>query len=101
VAGGGAGAAAGDAGDRYLIHWGSENFILASPFREGLSDMGYVEGRNVIIEYRVTRQIDRLPLAAELVERRVTVIFASPRRLEAVQQLQGSAATDESRPPTK
>ena len=71
------------------------------PFRKGLSDMGYVEGRNVIIEYRVTRQIDRLPLAAELVERRVTVIFASPRRLEAVQQLQGSAATDESRPPTK
>jgi putative ABC transport system substrate-binding protein len=47
------------------------------PFRKGLSDMGYVEGRNVIIEYRVTDQVDRLPaLAAELVERRVTVIYA-------------------------
>jgi len=47
------------------------------PFRKGLSDMGYVEGRNVIIEYRVTDQVDRLlALAAELVERRVTVIYA-------------------------
>jgi putative ABC transport system substrate-binding protein len=47
------------------------------PFRKGLSDMGYVEGRNVIIEYRVTDQVDRLRgLAAELVERRVTVIYA-------------------------
>jgi len=39
--------------------------------------MGYVEGRNVIFEYRVTDQVDRLPaLAAELVARRVTVILA-------------------------
>jgi putative ABC transport system substrate-binding protein len=47
------------------------------PLRKGLSDMGYVEGRNVIIEHRWTDQPDRLPaLAAELVERRVTVILA-------------------------
>src|SRR5262249_14463971 len=47
------------------------------PFRKGLSDMGYVEGRNVIFEDRVADQVDRLPaLAAELVERRVTVILA-------------------------
>src|SRR5262245_63794448 len=52
-----------------------ENILL--PFRKGLSDMGYVEGRNVIIEYRWTDQVDRLPaLAAELVERRVTMIWA-------------------------
>jgi putative ABC transport system substrate-binding protein len=50
---------------------------LPSAFRKGLSDMGYVEGRNVIIEYRVTDQVDRLAaFAAELVERRVTVILA-------------------------
>jgi putative tryptophan/tyrosine transport system substrate-binding protein len=47
-------------------------------FVEGLRDAGFVEGQNVIIEYRsADDQFDRLPaLATELVERRVSVIAA-------------------------
>src|SRR6185503_2609395 len=45
-------------------------------FRQGLRELGYVEGKNIVIEYRYAeRQPDRLPaLAAELVRLKVDVI---------------------------
>jgi putative tryptophan/tyrosine transport system substrate-binding protein len=49
-----------------------------SAFRRGLNETGYIEGRNVAIEYHtVGLQFDRVSgLAAELLRRRVAVIFA-------------------------
>jgi putative tryptophan/tyrosine transport system substrate-binding protein len=47
--------------------------------RRGLNEIGYVEGRNFVVEYRwAGNQADRLPaLAADLVQLRVTVIVAA------------------------
>src|SRR5437764_3479430 len=51
---------------------------LREAFLQGLRDLGYVEGRNVVIEYRDAEgKLDRLPaLAAELVALKVDVILA-------------------------
>jgi ABC-type uncharacterized transport system substrate-binding protein len=62
---------------------------LLEAVRQGLRDLGYVEGRNIVIEYRSAEgQPERLPsLAAELVALKVDVIVTSgtPQALAAKQ----------------
>jgi putative ABC transport system substrate-binding protein len=65
-----------------VIGWlgaSSPNQFMNQLFRQGLSEMGYVEGQNVAVEYRYAEyQYDRLPaLAADLVRRRVAAIVAT------------------------
>jgi ABC-type uncharacterized transport system substrate-binding protein len=62
----------------YLASNLANNAHLTEAFRQGLRDLGYVEGRNVVIEYRDAEgKFERLPaLAAELVALKVDVILA-------------------------
>jgi putative tryptophan/tyrosine transport system substrate-binding protein len=52
---------------------------LVEGFRQGLQDLGYVEGKNIRVEYRyVERGLDRVPgIVAELVQRKVDVLVAT------------------------
>src|SRR6266481_5272518 len=65
----------------------SQSVQLAHAFQRGLSEMGYVEGQNVAIEYRwITDRYGPLPaMATELVQRRVAMIgaFGPPAVLAA------------------
>ena len=55
------------------------NGNLVAAFRKGLAERGYIEGRNVAIEFRAAGgEIDRVPaMVADLVRRQVAVIFAN------------------------
>ena len=56
--------------------------------RAGLRDLGWIEGKNIVIEFRWADEVEQLPvLAAELVRLPVDVIFAnSSTQVEAARQ---------------
>ncbi len=64
----------------------ADPFVKA--FQQGLRELGYVEGRNITVEYRWTEgRFDRLPgLAAELVRLKVDIIVASSQAAVAARQ---------------
>jgi len=59
---------------------GTLNNPNSAAFRQGLRDLGWIEGQNIVIEFRSAEgRLDRLPaLAAELVRLKVDLIMASP-----------------------
>ena len=62
-----------------FLHPSSPAAFDVNAFRRGLVETGYIEGNNVVVEYRwAENDYERLPsLAADLVRRKVTVIVAT------------------------
>jgi putative ABC transport system substrate-binding protein len=76
----------------YLVTNLAANPHLPEAFRQGLRDLGYVEGRNVVIEYRDAEgKPERIPaLAAELVALKVDVIVTGGGTLAALTAMQAT-----------
>src|SRR6266566_5221152 len=76
----------------YLALNSGANPHLREAFRQGLRDLGYVEGGNVVIEYRDAEgKPERLPaLAAELVGLKFDVIFVGGGTLAALAAMQAT-----------
>ena len=60
---------------------------LVDAFKQGLRELGYVEGRNIVVEHRAPEGPEQLPqLAAELVRLKVDVIVAASQAAMAARQ---------------
>ena len=77
-----------------FVNAGSLDTPLATAFRKGLNEAGYVEGQNVTVEYLwLEGKFDRLPaVMADLVRRRVAVI-ATPAFRAGVQAAKAATST--------
>ena len=74
----------------YFIAGRSGPSTQDTAFRQGLAELGYAEGENLVIEWRLTERAEQLPgLAAELVSLRVAAIVATGAAVDAAK-----AATD-------
>jgi len=60
------------------LHFAGPAYPMTAPFLQGLGETGYVDGKNITVEYRWAEgRYDRLPaLAADLVSRKVDLIAA-------------------------
>lgn len=76
-------------GKVYRVGYLSPAADVFEPFRNGLRELGYVEGQNLVLEVRLAAgRLDQLPaLAADLVRARVDVIAAvSPAAIQAAKE---------------
>ena len=71
-----------------IIGWlttqpGVQDRVVIDPFRRGLAEIGFLEGRDVTVEYHTAEgHLEQLPpLAADLVRRRVAVNLRSKNRV--------------------
>jgi putative ABC transport system substrate-binding protein len=61
-----------------LLRVGQPPPSFIEPFRQGLSDLGYFEGQNLVLDYALPATAEELPqAAAALVGRKVDLMFAS------------------------
>jgi putative tryptophan/tyrosine transport system substrate-binding protein len=67
----------------------SETMRFLDAFRQGLSDLGWVAGKNITIEYRFAEgKVERLPdLAAELLGLKVEIVVAEGGAVQVVQRM--------------
>src|SRR5450759_2234513 len=78
-----------------------ESALLVTAFRQGLKETGYVEGKNLAIEYRWAEgRYDRIPaFAADLVARKVAVIVTGGGNAPALAAKTATAAIPKSSRP--